>query len=142
MKTATVWLDAEKRRLAVKTPFDAGLVANWKQQIPAPNREWDNIKKIWLFDLGVSEVVEGILKGLGYTIHDGTLPHENQLVEQASKLESPYHDLICNLSLEALTKVYRIAAMDLHPDRTHDEEKFKKLQVAWAKLQKEKEERK
>ena len=133
MKTATVWIDPDTRMIALRTPYDSFLVASLKVAIPGRSRRWDGLRQVWLIDQGFMAELEKLLATLNYKVEDGTLPHE---VTTADDGDSPYHALLEGLSPEVLKSVYRVIALACHPDRGGDPEVMKRVNRAWARIEK------
>lgn len=131
MKTATVWIDPDTRMIGVRTPYDPGIVSSLKVMIPSSLRRWDGARKIWLIDQSMMAKLEEILAKLGYSVEDGTLPPERATPSD----KSPFHDLLCDVPFGTLQKVYRVLAMECHPDRGGNPEVMARINVAWRQIQ-------
>ena len=138
MKSATVWIDPQTRRIAIKTSgYDSFFNNTLKGLLQPPaTRGFDFTRKIWLVDQCHMEKLQKIFADCQYEVVDGTLPQE----VAPTNGHSPYHSLLCDLSLEVLRKVYRVIALECHPDRNplrRDEchELMTKVNEAWAKVQ-------
>lgn len=132
MKTATVWLDPETRIVAVRTPYDPAIVASLKTMIPGSLRRWDGTRKIWLVDQTMMPKLEELLARLSYHVEDGTLAEERTAPANG---HSPYHDLLVDVPEGTLRKVYRVLAIDCHPDRGGSTELMAKINTAWAEIE-------
>jgi hypothetical protein len=137
VKSATVWIDPQTRRIAIKTSeFDAFFNNTLKGLLKPPaSRGFDFARKIWLVDQSHMDALQKIFAQLSYNVVDGTLPQE-----VAPAGGSPFHDLLCDLKLEVLRKVYRVIALECHPDRNPERRDechslMTKVNEAWARIQ-------
>ena len=130
MKTATVWIDPETRMISVRTPYDPAVIAAIKTMIPGPLRRWDTSRKIWLVDQSMMPKLEDMLGRLLYSVEDGTLPQERTATNG-----SPFHDMLCDVPMVTLKKVYRTLAIDCHPDRGGSSELMAKINDAWRQIE-------
>lgn len=132
MRTATVWIDPETRMIAVRTPYDTAFTASVKTMILPSLRRWDPTRKIWLVDQSMMDKLQELLGRLGYEVHDGTMAAETATPSNGA---SPFHEMICDAPLDTLRKVYRVLAIDCHPDKGGNKDTMAKINVAWDKIQ-------
>jgi hypothetical protein len=135
-KRATLWIDPESRRIAVRTPYDSVFIEAFKKAIPWQCRSWNAIKKVWLVDIASKGSLEELLTKSGYELSDGTMQHEE--VQVASN-GSPYHELIAHLPWPVLCKIFRVIVVECHPDRGGDTKTMALANVAWENINKERE---
>lgn len=131
IKVATVWIDPESRKIALRTPYDPEFIDALKKAIPWQCREWKKEKKVWLVDIASKGALEELLLDAGYMINDGTLPTEEAPAHNGA---SPYHDLIAKLPFAVLKKVYRVIALECHPDRGGDTKLMVQVNAAWERI--------
>lgn len=133
VKSATIWIDPQTRKIAIRTSeFDAFFNGTLKGLLKPPtSRGFDFARKIWLVDQCHMEKLQSIFEQCGYTVNDGTLASESS----ASNGRSPFHELLVDLPLEVLRKVYRVLALEYHPDRGGDHARMAAINEAWSKIQ-------
>lgn len=132
-KSATIWIDPQTRKIAVRTAgFDSFFNGTIKALLQPPaTRGFDFARKIWLVDQMHMEKLQSIFEQCGYTVQDGTLAQE----AAPSNGHSPYHDLLADLPVEVLRKVYRVLALEYHPDRGGDHVRMTAINEAWKRIQ-------
>lgn len=140
-----IWWDASVAAYRMASPYNRDLVESFKKAIPISDRSFDPDTKIWTFVDKQYTNVMNMFKLLGVTPTVVT----RQQAEAAAQSSSPSGPRrgtpIAELALEflrlmpyeATLKAYRVAAMQLHPDRGGSMDKMSALNAAWARLEKE-----
>lgn len=149
--TPRIWV--ENGWLKCKTPYDETVtprfaaelksVINWKL------RQWSPSEKVWLVDPScLDELLEIARRHFPKTVvmrETGaetaqSAPQEPRKRRQEQPDDGTYQtmaNLLRVASTDALKRVYRALAADLHTDHGGDVETMKRLNVAWDRIRKE-----
>lgn len=116
----------------------------WVGKIPFHNKLWEDLGKlprkvakrdvktgVWLFD--DSEIKNVVL--LCKTWLEETIWHESSKKKmrrgQISQKAKHAEVILCSLTTDLLKRFYRLAVVELHPDKGGDNDKFQAFQSAW-----------
>ena len=115
-----------------------------KQAIPHSDRNWEPTTKTWTF---TEKYLDGVQKFciLIFGSQEVATLTRDKVEGQAKAIASNGYNPLDSAMLvfmkllpyEAAQRAYKMAAMNLHPDRGGDMESMTKLNQAWSKLEKE-----
>lgn len=116
-----------------------------KGAIPHSDRNWDPTSKTWTF---TEKYLDGVSKFCILifgaqevaTLTRDKVEGQDKAVSNTngySQLDSAMLVFMKLLPYEAAQRAYKMAAMNLHPDRGGDMESMTRLNQAWSKLEKE-----
>jgi hypothetical protein len=119
-------------------------VSFMKASIPHSDRNWDPTTKTWTF---IEKYLDGVTKFcvIVFGAQEVAVLARDKVEGQAkaittngySALDSAMLVFMKLLPYEAAQRAYKMAAMNLHPDRGGDMESMTRLNQAWSKLEKE-----
>jgi len=134
MSKATIWADGTW--IHVRTPFDRDFVAALKNRLPYGARKWDPDQKVWLVDPSYDQELLAVLE-----VYFGEVnvieKEQPQIMAQLSAGDDPYTMLVRLASDETLKKLYRMVALDVHPDRGGSADSMAQANLAWDAIKKE-----
>lgn len=126
---ATLWL--KDGWIYVRTPYDADFVSSFKARISAAHRKWDPVEKVWKVDPSQDDALVAIVTQY---FGEPTILEDKEVVVVAAAEGDPYGALLRLASNEILTKVYRLIATTLHPDKGGSADNMTKANQAWAAI--------
>jgi hypothetical protein len=128
-KTATLWADGGW--IHVRTPYNVDFVNSLKAEIERSQRKWNPDMKIWMVDVGALDQLVEIAERY-YKV--------NVVEQEAPKVlvsgDNPYSELLEGLPDDVLKKIYRLIAVECHPDRGNDGKLLSVANGAWGKIKK------
>jgi len=130
---ATLWV--KDGYIYIKTPFNPAFVQELKADIPASQRAWLGNDKVWRVAAAYHEDVLSVVRS-----HYGEptiLEQETQVVVVGNTEADAFSTMLKLAPDEILKKVYRMIAIELHPDKGGKSEDMAALNVAWDEIKKE-----
>jgi hypothetical protein len=126
-------------RLKVTTPYNSDFVDDLKNEIPSQYREWVQIIKAWLVDPHYQPDLEALCKKhFDEVLIDTTT--QNFGIFTSNEVEEVYAILylIPNAPMWLVSKVWKLLALEYHPDRNSGGvEKMKKVNQAYQRIKEE-----
>jgi hypothetical protein len=118
----------------ISCAYNHAWVTELKIKVAHKARRWDAATKTWLIDAMFLDVVKQLCdKHLdGWEEHKPTAPPP-----QAAMNSGAFHDFLVLCPTDEVKKLYRAAALALHPDKGGDADKMSKLNVAWNAIKTE-----
>lgn len=136
--TPRVW--AENGWIKCITPYSEDFVEELKARINWRLRQWSPSERVWMVDPAALDDLMEIAQKYFPTISvvQNPQPQQQSMEPPAEVLEDGTYGTIANLlrasSTETLKKLFRMMAVDLHPDRGGDVETMKLLNTAWDRI--------
>jgi len=130
---ATLWV--KDGYIFVKTPYNPEFVQELKADIPASQRVWMGVDKVWRVAAAYHEDVYSVVRK-----HYGeptVIEQEPQIVVQGGPADDPFGALLRIAPDDVLKKVYRMIAAEVHPDKGAPAEAMVALNQAWSEIKKE-----
>lgn len=134
MGRATLWVD--KGWIHVRTPFDRAFIDALKALVPASDRRWDNDEKIWKVAAAWANELEPLVTRF-YGPPTILEPEVVVVAAPAGAAHDPFGALLRLAGDDALKRIYRQLAAELHPDRGGSPERMIELNQAWEQIRKE-----
>ena len=125
-------------RLKVTTPYAPDFVDDLKNAIPSQYREWVRSIKAWIVDLHYLPDLETICKQHFDEVHIDTA--QSFPTFTSNEIEECYACLFLHPSapLWLVTKVWKLLAMEYHPDKNEGgAEKMVRVNEAYQKIKEE-----
>jgi hypothetical protein len=141
-----IWWDTSVSAYRMASPYNAALVDAIKAQIPISDRSYDPATKIWTFVERVLTPLQALLKMIGAQATVITKQQAEAASQQSQAgstqrgvpLDQVIIEFVKLCPPAAMTKAYRAAALELHPDRNSgNSDKMSRLNTAWDRIQKE-----
>jgi len=139
-KTSRIW--AENGWIKFESPYDKELtplfIEELKQRIFWKRRQWSPSEKVWMVDPSeLDTLVEVARKYFSFLSVDGAKDNSNAShtcnIEDDGMYET-ISNLLRSASTDSLKRIYRILAVDFHPDRGGDGDTMRRLNTAWDKI--------
>lgn len=141
-KVRFLW-DKDVQGYRIECPYNKAFIEGIKALVPASDRDYDPSTKIWT----VAEKWYKPLHIAAERLYPGQVfvfTKEQQeraaappAIAKAS-LDQVLTDFVKLLPNEALIRAYKVAAMELHPDRGGSMEKMSSLNALWQRIKEEK----
>lgn len=132
---ATFWI--ESGRLMMRSTYDPDFVTEMKVRIAPANRAWDGTNKRWSFDPAIADdivkLAERYYQKVTVVEEGGGAPAPIQMTLEGD----PYSILARYASSDMLTKLYKSAVVENHPDHGGSVKKMTEINVAWKAIRKE-----
>lgn len=146
-----IWWDASIGAYRMTSPFNRSLVDALKVSIPASDRSYDPITKVWTFAerhlQPTVTLIKGVMGGQPQVVSrqqvesaaasQGPGGATHNIASAAASLDAVMIAFVKVLPFEAAQKAFRHAAMMLHPDRGGSMDKMATLNATWQRLEKE-----
>ena len=121
---ATIWVDRSSGKICLRTPYNEEYLEEFRKLIPKEYRQWDRSIKVWLID---PHFMEDIVRLCEKYFRLDVLP-------ESSSNGNCYREFLMHVSKEALSRIWKIVAKDLHPDHGGDARKFIRAKDAYEKI--------
>lgn len=142
-QAARIW--AENGWIKFRAVYDPSLTPAFaeslKLRIPWKLRQWSPSEKVWMVDPSalddLVEIARRFFPDVVISNSGNGGKQERVQKEHFQDCETPYDamaDLMKVASFEAMKKVYKTLALDLHPDHGGDGDTMRVLNTAWDKI--------
>ncbi len=128
---ATLWV--RDGWIHCRTPYHEDFIMDLKNDIPHSARKYNRDEKIWLVEASYAEDLEKIVRKY---FGEPTVVM-NEVHVQAGATEDVYSAFLRVLPNAVLIRLYKTAALELHPDRGGDPQVMSQMNAAWAEIKKE-----
>jgi len=137
-----IWWDRDIQGYHIESPYNPQLVNGLKSIIPASDRAYDPVTKIWTFSERWFSPVKTVCDRLygnqvSYLTRESTERATAPAVIKHKSLDEVLLAFSRLLPNNALRKAYLVAATELHPDRGGNMEKMAELNALWARIEEE-----
>lgn len=131
---ATLWV--KDGYIFVKTPYVEAFIQELKADIPYGSRVFLKVEKVWRVDAAYHEdLLSVVKKHFGEPVILDPEPAQVVVVEGSGK--DPFGAMLRVAPPEVLKKVYRMIAVEIHPDKGGKPEDMVTLNQAWDAVKKE-----
>lgn len=146
MAKARVWWDKDISAYRATFPYKPQLVDFLKQNVPASDRSYDDVNKIWTF---TEQYLDGTVKFLHICFGTSEVAVVTKAQFEASSkpptgsvrtsntIDGALADFMRLIPYESARQAFRHAAIQLHPDKGGDMEKMSKVNALWTRISKE-----
>jgi len=130
---ATLWV--KDGYIFVKTPYVEAFIQELKADIPYQSRVFLKVEKVWRVDAAYHEdLLSVVQKHFG----EPTILEPEQKIEVVASTEKdPFGAMLRVAPNDLLKKVYRMIAVEVHPDKGGKPEDMVTLNSAWEAVKKE-----
>lgn len=141
-----VWWDPTILAYRVASPYNKDLVETLKKHIPYSDRSFDEVTKTWIIVERQLTPLQGLFTLLGIKpslltrqqVEAAAQQSQSAGAQRGQPLDAIALQFVKLVPMQAMQKAYRLAALELHPDRNQgDGSRMASLNAAWERLQKE-----
>jgi len=132
MKEAYVWVDQVSGVVKIRTPYVKEFVDRLKWSIPRDSRSWKPQEKVWEIEPSYADILVDVASDF-FTVK------KHDQISSIVPVQEPdiYSQMLSLASIDSLKRIYRIIAMDVHPDRGGNDQAMTILNECWEKIKKE-----
>jgi hypothetical protein len=130
---ATLWV--KDGWIYIRTPFNADFIDDLKNDIPPRARKYLPVDKEWKVEAAYAEDVEKLVRK--YFGEPTIVQNEVYVQGPAVSGDDPYARFLRACPTPVLAKLYKVAAIELHPDRGGDANAMAEVNAAWTEIKKD-----